>query len=786
MKQFEQYSEQAKDYGDDHFFDLYADNVESPLDPNAIQFHIQMRRGKDAWKHVGLEEWQSLVSERTVLAQHVRTGEIVPMLMVDQFDPVIQHVKGVKVPTHKTFHDHPTGMLGVDLRDHDRQAIRNTEPYMAALPSLLQERAMLEKALALAEMNPDIVPEATALGWQANLMFVEGVLAVNGFMADITLNLEKSFEAPSVFEENVIDDIITIASRAARPLMVAIELMDTQSHIMQSLIDEGTAPQVQYVETSTGGMGDGGAPPRSGSSFDNSSEHADGQGSSRTNVVLRVTSFLTLLYTAGCNLFNSDGTPVENPTDYVILTPPVGEVQPDEVVFFSISEEAAQNAILAWQGKELGDGFTLYDVDGNGHIDWFPFLNGLDAVDINKNPPMPAGSMSVAILETMGPDGGAYSFLLLDNLGMGARALVATNALANPDGTITSDLIDADGTLQAHLVVNTTHDQGKAWATIVYTEPDSASLLPSYELFSIIDTLQFETALIGGKPLFSVLPVPVTPTADAPTETPDPNMPPDATGFDEQTGNYIKKVTENGKTNTFIWTEKTDALTGEIVFSEWTREITDKEGIPIFDSPFDSETNFGIIHVHISDISSKGVNFILKHTNRTSENIGDSDLPSKAVVSFYNRMYGGVNPNGQQSKDFRDAMRAGFINIPFFIGDPNQSHEWNISGTHVFITDWDSLEGVSEFTDPYGTTFRSKILGIDKDGNLMGVIATNVPLNTLNDEEWAIITLSHAAGVADDENQTEQFFSSTLASWLAFADNKNKDSKTWIEQVPDN
>lgn len=278
----------------------------------------------------------------------------------------------------------------------------------------------------------------------------------------------------------------------------------------------------------------------------------------------------------------------------------------------------------------------------------------------------------------------------------------------------------------------------------------------------------------------------VEPTATialTPTETPDPNMPPGATGFDEK-GQYIKETAEG----TFTWTEKTDAITGEIVFSEWTRPITDEEGIPVVDFVYDDIKDIGSIHVYVSDKVIESANLpLFVHTNKTPEQGNDNDLTSRAIVTIFERV-NSRSPSGPEMHDFLTKMLNGDISIDFFTVDPSQTYSVKFNPDfrpQVFVTDWDSLEGEPDITNnPIGISLRSKILGVDEDGNLMGVIATNVPLDTLTEEQWVEIILFHTASVIDRPDQTEQFFNSTLAGWLAGADNKNPN--TWIEQVPNN
>ncbi len=284
---------------------------------------------------------------------------------------------------------------------------------------------------------------------------------------------------------------------------------------------------------------------------------------------------------------------------------------------------------------------------------------------------------------------------------------------------------------------------------------------------------------------------PTPPASETATPTPkaeDPNMPEGATGKDAK-GNYIKTVTdENGKTTEYAWTSLKDAK-GEVLFEGWTILKT-PGGIPLIDWPPNDhpaykKDDIGIVNLYVAATVPGNENLpSFFHTRKKDlAQFADSDLTARMRVALFNRTHNGKNPNATEMGDFDLQMQTG-IPIDFYIDNPENVLIWNINpdhGTNVFLTDWDSLEGAPEFF-LRGVLCRSKILGVDKDGNLIGVIAANVPLDTLIESQWWRIILFHAASVIDHPDQTIQEGNETLESWIAFADNKTPD--TWIVQVP--
>lgn len=277
-----------------------------------------------------------------------------------------------------------------------------------------------------------------------------------------------------------------------------------------------------------------------------------------------------------------------------------------------------------------------------------------------------------------------------------------------------------------------------------------------------------------------------SPTA-APTETPNPlvNAPPGTTRA-ENGKYYMDKVIEGNEVVVFEYT-KILGQSGETLYEGWTMQKTVGEGIPLIDwtnTLEGYERDIGFVNLFVSPEAMGSFDVpSFSHTNKTVANANDSDLTSRVIVSIFNRTNAGRNPNNSESWQQDLKLQKGEVPISFTTTDTAIAETWNISpdnGASVFLVSWDSLEGSEEFF-LHGVSCRSKVLGVDKDGNLVGVIAVNAELNTLTEDQWWRVILFHAASVIDHADQSQQGGNETLESWIAFADNKFPN--TWIVQT---
>lgn len=359
----------------------------------------------------------------------------------------------------------------------------------------------------------------------------------------------------------------------------------------------------------------------------------------------------------------------------------------------------------------------------------------------------------------------------------------------------------------AYLLDNRRSEDGKTLYDIgILDDQDEARLAP---LLLVIDGDGFYLLEADATP-----PTPAGPTASGdnvswktidvvfqtpplsfePTPPVDPNTPEGATGKDSQ--GYYKDVIDGNKTERYRDIVLYNS-SGEIVYRGWLSLRTAPEGFPTLDYPNDTgmegyERDLAHIRVLVSAQADGALRLAsLVHNDKTMDQVNDLDLTSEVVVEIFKRM-NGRNPQESELWDFDKAIQNSELPINFTTAD-GQSHAWHVSPDHgsvVIVSDWDSMDpsdgsGVSEFDDPYDTTGKTKVraraLGLDEEGNIVGEIAVNVPLDTLTDEQLWELILFHMANVINHEDQGEQYFNNTLSSFIAAM--INQDGIPWVDRV---
>ncbi|GEM_PF-1835671 len=272
-----------------------------------------------------------------------------------------------------------------------------------------------------------------------------------------------------------------------------------------------------------------------------------------------------------------------------------------------------------------------------------------------------------------------------------------------------------------------------------------------------------------------------TPTAvPTATEIPDPTMPLGEVGKDAE-GTYVKM--ENGDIARKIDYKNSK---GEILYEGWAVEKTQKGGIPLLDI---GEHNLIPTKLQVAANVEGG------HEIASLTYIDNTEASSRP-----NSLHGVVSPdlrlrlnidiyNQSQNNDFWSKLFAGSLSIPYTTST-GKSVEGKLGPDTGFITivvPYDSLDpatvhGVTEWLDPYHesrSSFRSTVLGVDKDGNIVGLIASKKPFNELPDKLIRALVLFHPENVIREEAQTTQEFTAMTQIYVQSADAMGD------EKVPD-
>ena len=280
-----------------------------------------------------------------------------------------------------------------------------------------------------------------------------------------------------------------------------------------------------------------------------------------------------------------------------------------------------------------------------------------------------------------------------------------------------------------------------------------------------------------------------TPTAvPTPTEIPDPTMPLGEVGKDAE-GKYVKM--ENGDIARKVEYKNS---AGEILYEGWAVEKTQDGGIPLWDFgnvnliPFSLFVTYDVPGIHSIESLSHQDNI-----NPEGGGGGSDSLTGVAIADLFHRK--NINTKNISTSDQAEMQK---FNIEVFNGvatlplvtSTGESVEGKLGPETGFITivvPYDSLvptteNGVTEWLDPYPTSrssFRSTVLGVDKDGNVIELLASETPLNELPDNLVRALALHLAASVIDKEDQTTQGFPLILQAYVRYADASGD------EKVPD-
>jgi len=282
---------------------------------------------------------------------------------------------------------------------------------------------------------------------------------------------------------------------------------------------------------------------------------------------------------------------------------------------------------------------------------------------------------------------------------------------------------------------------------------------------------------------FTPLPTETQTVVPTPTETPDPNMPLGETGKDAE-GKYVKM--ENGDIARKV---KYKNSAGEILYEGWAVEKTQKGGIPLWDF---GNVNLIPLSLFVAyDVpEGRSIESLSHQDNINPEGGGGGadSLTGLAIPQLFIRKNISRQDQAEMTK-FNIEVFNGVATLPL-VTSTGESVEGILGPDTGFITivvPYDSLvpaegNGVSEWLDPYPTSrrsFRSVVLGVDKAGNVIELLASETPLNELPDNLVRALALHLAANVIQKEDQTTQGFPTVLQSYVKYADASGD------EKVPD-
>jgi len=248
---------------------------------------------------------------------------------------------------------------------------------------------------------------------------------------------------------------------------------------------------------------------------------------------------------------------------------------------------------------------------------------------------------------------------------------------------------------------------------------------------------------------------------------------------------------ENGMV--YTWVEEKDSE-GNLLFEGNVAQKTIGLGIPIADFVDGNEyglQDFGFIQLSVTEKSLGNENMPrFSHTAQSPEHINDVTITGISPGSLYKRITG-KRAGGAEYGEFLNKVGKGEISLDFYILDPDQKSYWFVSptnGANIYVTDWESMEGSYENTDASQGNkihFRSKILGVNAQGELIAQISILEPLDTLTPFQYNELLFMQVAGIFDHADQTKPGLSSTLFDWLAFLDNKSPiDNESWVKIEP--
>ena len=295
-------------------------------------------------------------------------------------------------------------------------------------------------------------------------------------------------------------------------------------------------------------------------------------------------------------------------------------------------------------------------------------------------------------------------------------------------------------------------------------------------------------------PTPKVIATSVPTNTSTPTETPNPlaNAPEGTTKLGEN-GKWIKEVyfPDTNKTVEFEY-KKIVGQNGKTMFEDWTKDIILGEGAPIVDF---GHNNLGYSRLgNVKLLCSASLEIcgnlpVFRHIDLTTEDNKESNLSSYTYPMLYNRTHNGVYPVGHQMYDYL-LEKNGVVDLDFFIDNSEDIKHWKMSSSTgavgIFIN-WDDLAGAKEFGFGGGILVRTKLLGLNNKGELIGFLASNKPVPPSDIIAWTRIVFLQSSMVIQQPNIMDVKELSILdhMAWDVF-NHPSLQGDYWIVQVPDN
>jgi hypothetical protein len=281
-----------------------------------------------------------------------------------------------------------------------------------------------------------------------------------------------------------------------------------------------------------------------------------------------------------------------------------------------------------------------------------------------------------------------------------------------------------------------------------------------------------------------------------PTEDPLAGAPEGTTGKNSN-GEWTRTVEIEGKKLEQVYTVIKNK-NSEVMYAEWVRVKTPGDGVPIWESsdPKYNGPAIGYVQLVCSDTYDGCTNVPkFAHIPLTSEDGTLLTLEKTTGAMLYSRTHNGQSPIGQDIGGFTNSFTNG-LDINFYIGDPENIYTWHLApkqNTSVveILTTWDDpiFEGGTDIQIDSYFTFRSKILGVDEQGRLVGVVALNKFPPAGAEYIWSHVIFLLSSMVLQHEDVkalTKARDISVLGDIVFESEHESSKGNPWIIVEPDN
>lgn len=290
----------------------------------------------------------------------------------------------------------------------------------------------------------------------------------------------------------------------------------------------------------------------------------------------------------------------------------------------------------------------------------------------------------------------------------------------------------------------------------------------------VTSTPKIETTTV-----ISPINTPIPTNTTIPTPTKDPSIP---EGYiKDVSGQYTRSITANGETLIFRWVVEKNKE-GQILFEGGVVEKTMGKGVGIGfyvkgagSYEFDE---YGRIRLFASE-NATGATSVPQylHHEVTEGQFNEINIAGITSGQLWKRIYPDVRYDNTVLPDFMYKVMAGDVPLPFETSSGTVEN-WFISpdnGAKVYIVNFDSIPADFEFTDasPVKIKFRMEIKGINTDGQLVILIATDQPWDSLTRFQYMEAIFAgpaHVISMKESNGKNIGGLSEVLFDWLHWAD----------------